>query len=203
VPRGGSRVHPPGCSCASHAPRKCPEGCGCGRHAARKTREEKLETQRAWRKAHPEYVREKNRAWNEANRARVQEYRKKNGRAFHVRHTFGVELTEVADRWEAQQGLCYMCGEPLDWEAKRGFVIDHDRSHCRGKKSCGDCILGLACDACNVGCGRFGDDPDRMERAAAARRDAMAMAAARIGAKPAQGELFDIKMAARRREESA
>lgn len=107
----------------------------------------------------------------------------------HYRQTFGVEPERITAMWDEQGGCCYMCGEPLDMEAKRGFVVDHDRSHCRGRRSCGECILGLACDSCNVGCGRFGDDPDRMERAAAARRAAMAEARERINGKPVQGEL--------------
>ena len=63
----------------------------------------------------------------------------------------------------AQAGCCYLCGEPLEGRATH---IDHDRSCCRGNKSCGTCIRGLACQLCNQGVGQFRDDPDRMRRVA-------------------------------------
>lgn len=67
---------------------------------------------------------------------------------------------------EEQQGCCYLCNEPLDMEAYRAVHVDHDHSCCRGQKSCGTCIRGLACQKCNQGIGQFGDDPERMRRVA-------------------------------------
>ena len=37
---------------------------------------------------------------------------------------------------------------------------------CRGERSCGTCIRGLACQRCNYGISQFGDDPERMRRVA-------------------------------------
>jgi hypothetical protein len=54
--------------------------------------------------------------------------------------------------------------------------IDHDHSCCRGKKSCGTCVRGLACGDCNTGVGLFGDDPERMRRVA----DSLEMANRRL-----------------------
>lgn len=78
---------------------------------------------------------------------------------------------------EAQMGCCYLCGEPLPVEPRKVHV-DHDHSCCRGSRSCGTCIRGLACEACNTGVGMFGDDPDRMRRVA----DSLEMANARVRA---------------------
>lgn len=171
----------------------CEPGCTCGHHnrlglspegRRERKRAQDLEKVKRYQARNPEKVSEYQRSYQKAH---PEIYR--GGGDSQRRYMFGIEPEQLAEMWEAQQGCCYMCREPLDMEAKRGFVIDHDRSHCRGRRSCGDCILGLACDACNVGCGRFGDDPDRMERAAAARRAAMASAAERIDAKPVQAEL--------------
>lgn len=70
----------------------------------------------------------------------------------------------------AQNGLCYLCVEPLRTDRigpKGGWIhVDHDRSCCRGEKSCGSCIRGLACFACNVGIAKFDESPERMRRVA-------------------------------------
>ncbi len=66
----------------------------------------------------------------------------------------------------AQDGLCFLCNEPLDFETPRRVHIDHDKTCCRGRRSCGTCVRGLACNKCNAGIGHFGDDADRMRRVA-------------------------------------
>lgn len=57
-----------------------------------------------------------------------------------------------------QGGECAICGvEPI--EGERRFPVDHD--HDTGA------VRGILCDACNVGLGRFADDPERLRAAAA------------------------------------
>lgn len=44
--------------------------------------------------------------------------------------------------------------------------IDHDHSCCPGNKSCGKCIRGILCRACNSGIGMLRDDPEILEAGA-------------------------------------
>jgi hypothetical protein len=97
-------------------------------------------------------------------------------RWMHIRQRYGLGRDDFADLLAAQDGQCYLCGEPLDVDRPRTIHIDHDHSCCRGSKSCGDCVRGLACEPCNKGIGTFGDDPERMRRVA----DALEMANRRV-----------------------
>ena len=76
---------------------------------------------------------------------------------------YGLTPERYAEMLEACAGCCESCG--------REFVktphIDHDHSCCpERKKSCGSCVRGLLCDNCNQGIGRFGDNPERLRKAA-------------------------------------
>jgi Recombination endonuclease VII len=84
----------------------------------------------------------------------------------HIRHRYGLDRDGYAALLAAQDACCYLCGEPLDLDNLRTIHVDHDHSCCRGNRSCGHCIRGLACEPCNKGIGAFGDDPERMRRVA-------------------------------------
>lgn len=125
-------------------------------------------------------------AWERGNRGASQRrWQQENPltpeqrRATHLKHRFGLTLDDWAQMLADQHGCCYLCSEPLDTETPRAIHVDHDHSCCRGDKTCGNCIRGLACDPCNKGIGHFGDDPDRMERVAARLRAANTKIAAR------------------------
>jgi hypothetical protein len=189
----------------------CPPGCACKRHSRStyggkplQTREEKLATARRWRAANRERlaeqqrdryaanierVREQKRRYKDANRDRVREVARQKRPQYALKAYYGLSLEQWAQMFEEQEGLCYLCSEPLDLESKRKIHVDHDHDCCRGGKSCGSCVRGLACNECNLGIGRFGDDPDRMERAAARLRAAKAAVVARKAAGLVQEEL--------------
>ena len=61
----------------------------------------------------------------------------------------------------AEQDNSCLCGKTFDVYGGRGvtYFVDHDHSCCPGVKSCGDCIRGLLCSACNLALGHVGDDP--------------------------------------------
>lgn len=67
---------------------------------------------------------------------------------------YGLTREEQAALHEAQHGLCAICDTPM-----RKSCVDHD--HETGR------VRGLLCNPCNRGLGQFGDDPERIERAAA------------------------------------
>lgn len=66
-----------------------------------------------------------------------------------------------------QGGGCAICGsdDPRDPSIQR-FHVDHDHTCCPGRgNTCGQCIRGLLCRACNTALGNFADDPARLRRA--------------------------------------
>lgn len=114
-------------------------------------REEILAKQKAWRDQHPERVK----THNATNRA------KNPGRQY------GLSKEQYESLAEEHQGLCAICKKPESVvHARTGEVqalaVDHDHACCPGVKSCGRCVRGLLCRACNTGLGMFGDDEDRL-----------------------------------------
>lgn len=73
---------------------------------------------------------------------------------------YGIDRAEFDRLMAAQGGSCALCGE-----GQRGFtsgkMLHFDHCHITGK------FRGLLCATCNTALGRFGDDPDRLRRAAA------------------------------------
>jgi hypothetical protein len=64
---------------------------------------------------------------------------------------------------ESQGRACAICriDTPTDIRTSR-FHVDHDHACCPGARSCGKCVRGLLCHACNTALGNFQDDPERL-----------------------------------------
>jgi hypothetical protein len=79
---------------------------------------------------------------------------------------YGITFAQFTELLEAQGRCCAICGttEP---GGRGNFHIDHDHACCPGIKSCGKCIRGLLCSACNTSLGGFKDDPKRLLAAVA------------------------------------
>ena len=122
---------------------------------------------RAYRQAHKERAAERQRAWGQANKEHV--------RVVKLRYRHG----DRAEQWAAQDGQCYLCGDPLPDGNGNQTVMDHDHSCCPGKKSCAACRRGLACSSCNAAIGYARDDPARLRRIAGNLEMAKASVAAR------------------------
>ena len=92
-------------------------------------------------------------------------------RRANLKTLYGISPERYAELLHAQGGVCAICGQAeTKVHAKTGLVlnlaVDHDRSCCSGRRSCGRCIRGLLCSKCNHAIGLLGDDPDRMAAAA-------------------------------------
>lgn len=171
---------PPGCTCQRHnrsGPPKCEPGCTCKRH----NRTSKIdwsdpEARKAYNRqkakekyaADPEPVKAAQRKYHEKLRTQNPDYWRDRERntSNDLKYRHGITWDQLKERLDEQDGRCYLCSIVLDLEAPRGVHVDHDHDCCPGERSCGKCIRGLACHACNTGIGAFGDDPERMRRVA-------------------------------------
>jgi hypothetical protein len=119
-----------------------------------KNREKITARTRAWRQANPERAREHERNWRERNPERYKELR----RRANYRHNFGLELEEIEAMIEAQGGVCPICEVDISLGGKAGAHVDHE--HDTGR------IRGITCCNCNVGLGKFKDNPEFLKSAA-------------------------------------
>lgn len=84
---------------------------------------------------------------------------------------------------DAQQGLCYLCGDPLPHD-RQLLAIDHDHRCCPSGRSCARCRRGLTHHGCNVLIGHAQADPQRLRRIADNLEAAIAAAGERIACEP-------------------
>lgn len=75
-------------------------------------------------------------------------------RALQLKNDYGLTVNEFEAMRVAQGNACAICREPFTGTPH----VDHD--HATGA------VRGLLCHGCNVGLGRFRDDPGRLESAA-------------------------------------
>lgn len=115
------------------------------------------------------------RQWRTENRVRCREY---NVRAYHkdvakgtrrirdrktrLRINYNLTIEQDGAMLEKQSGVCAICSKPETKTVNGNIVplaVDHD--HNTGV------VRGLLCDSCNVGLGRFKDDPALLKAAIA------------------------------------
>lgn len=76
---------------------------------------------------------------------------------------FGVTREQYDAILAAQGGVCWLCKEPPDF-GRESLNVDHDHRCCDDKyKTCGSCIRGLICGACNLALGLLDHKPERLE----------------------------------------
>lgn len=103
-----------------------------------------VEERRAYQKAY--YESSKGKAW-----------------ARNLKNKYGITPADYESLLVAQDGCCAICRTDTDPYGRAKFCVDHD--HTTGA------VRGLLCNNCNRTLGLFGDDPARLERAAAYLRD--------------------------------
>lgn len=72
-----------------------------------------------------------------------------------LRSWFNIGLEDYDRMYADQGGVCKTCGQP----STNNLDVDHDRTCCAGRYSCGKCIRGLLCRPCNQVLGMVKDDP--------------------------------------------
>lgn len=97
------------------------------------------------------------------NKAYYPAYYEKNGDSIrnkrrNARHGINQEWFDA--KLEQQNHCCALCGNPFE----KTPHIDHNHKCCPAQKSCDKCRRDLLCDDCNLGLGRFKDDPEILAR---------------------------------------
>lgn len=78
---------------------------------------------------------------------------------WNVASRYGITPGEYKRMWLEQGGNCAVCRKPESANRYRVLAVDHDHSCCPGSKSCGNCVRGLLCNACNRFLGFARDNP--------------------------------------------
>lgn len=116
---------------------------------------------------HKRYKREHRAANVERYRARDAAYKSRRDRsgdaAYQRKRKYNLTEDRFQEMLSLQNGVCAICLS--DFGAK-GPHVDHDHGCCGDGYSCGECIRGLLCWACNSAIGKFKDDPEVMRNAA-------------------------------------
>lgn len=97
-------------------------------------------------------------------KARPIQGRRTTYRKYRIKKTYNISLDEYDNMLEKQDGKCAICLIEQS-ELAHSLFVDHDRSCCPGKESCGSCVRGLLCSNCNFGLGQFKDNETTMKAA--------------------------------------
>lgn len=115
----------------------------------------RLEAQRRYRAKHKDRIKAK----RDAERIRNAERHRSKWLLF----SYQMTVEDFETRLKNQNGVCAICKKVCaKWP---NLSVDHDHRCCPGPKSCGKCVRGLICDACNNGLGRFKEDISVLESA--------------------------------------
>lgn len=85
-------------------------------------------------------------------------------RRCNVLRRMGMTSVDYDDLLAQQGGGCAVCGATAADQGGKALAVDHDHSCCPGVGSCGKCIRGILCDACNTTLGQLNDDPERLRQ---------------------------------------
>jgi len=98
----------------------------------------------------------RNKQWRQDNPEKVKANNARPRRDWHLRNKFGITEQQFEDLREVQGGVCAICDSPC--ETHPNLSVDHN--HTTGANR------GLLCFNCNVGVGKFDEDPELLRRAA-------------------------------------
>jgi hypothetical protein len=84
-----------------------------------------------------------------------------------IKYAYGLSREQFEKMLASQGGVCAICRTDTPGGRSGKWVVDHDHQCCPGTRSCGICVRGLLCNACNHGLGHFADRAEVLRRAAA------------------------------------
>lgn len=85
-------------------------------------------------------------------------------RAYALMAKYRLTLLDYEEMLADQDGRCGIC-KTVDPGGRGTFHIDHDHHCCPSEKTCGHCIRGLLCYACNTLLARANDDATLLQSA--------------------------------------
>jgi hypothetical protein len=118
----------------------------------------------AWAKSHPDEVATLKRRYNTSVNGKAMTAAYNRSMRF---HKYGLSEEQFAELLRQQAGRCAICGAAEPGGRHGTWCVDHDRRCCPRSGSCGSCVRGLLCSACNLAIGLLGDDPKVIAAAAA------------------------------------
>jgi hypothetical protein len=131
----------------------CKECCSKYARVRRVEKKDEIREQsRQYRERNKLQIVERDKAYYEFNKERMDAYQRKH----HLRTKYGITPAQHAQMILAQDGKCLVCGETPDGRPKKGKLhVDH--CHDTGK------VRGLLCHSCNVAIGHLKEDPVRIK----------------------------------------
>lgn len=115
----------------------------------------KQEESRRYYLKNKDKIRARQKIWEKSNPLKMREK--------WLKATYNMTLEQYDVMMYLQDGVCALCRTPC--RARKNLSVDHNHKCCPGYKSCGKCIRGLICNACNNGLGRFNDNKEILTRA--------------------------------------
>jgi len=81
-----------------------------------------------------------------------------------MKQRYGITPEQYDHMLIGQDHRCAICRRHIS-ELPNPLKVDHDHACCPGIYTCGNCIRGLLCQACNSSLGSLEDDVDRLKAA--------------------------------------
>ena len=106
-------------------------------------------------------IREATRRWRANNPERAKAKGRASSWKCGLRDKFGMTPEDYAERLEAQNGVCAICGKP-ETHKRDGIVKPLAVDHCHETGA----VRGLLCHSCNLGLGHMKDNPAVLQAAA-------------------------------------
>jgi len=116
------------------------------------------------RKKNPDVYRRKALKWVAGNREKARAINRRCARKRLLR-SLSMTLDDLQLAFERQGGKCTICEIKIDLNGGKHIHIDHCHETNR--------FRGILCIGCNTSLGKFGESPERLERAAAYLRGAL------------------------------
>ena len=137
------------------------KSCGCMRPVGSQwTAEQHRASKKKYRQSIPDYRSKESRRWRNADPERCRIARREQN----LQGKYGITSAQAATLYARQGNACAICLDPAPLGGRSGAHIDHDHST--------GAIRGILCGSCNLGIGKFHDDPAKLDAAAAYLRQA-------------------------------